>query len=253
MSLMRLDKYLAQMGLGTRSEVKKLLKGGSVTVNGLAEKSPDRKLDPGQDLVCAGGRTLSFRKFVGLMLNKPSGCITATDDNRQRTVMDYIEHDRKRELFPVGRLDIDTEGLLLLVNDGELAHRLLSPKHHVDKTYFVRTEGRVTQEDARAFADGVEIGEKRPTLPAKLEIIKSDECSESLLTICEGKFHQVKRMFEVRGKHVCYLKRISMGGITLDESLAPGQWRELTEAEERLLYHASTEELHVKTKESGHF
>lgn len=235
MSLMRLDKFLTLAGGSTRSEAKKMLKSGQITVNDAAEKRPECKIDTEKDIVKLNGKTLEWEPFVALMFHKPAGCITATSDRSQKTVMDYIDHERKDELFPVGRLDIDTEGLLILMNDGDLAHRMLSPKRHVDKTYFVRTEGKVTQEDAEAFAAGVDIGEKNLTLPAKLEILKSDEISESELTICEGKFHQVKRMFEVRGKHVCYLKRISMAGIALDPALAPGKWRKLTADEiERL-------------------
>lgn len=235
MSIMRLDKFLTLVGCGTRSEVKKLLKNGGITINGIPEKKPERKIDPDQDEVCMGSRHLVYEPFVALMFHKPAGCITATSDRQQKTVMDYINHERKDELFPVGRLDIDTEGLLFLMNDGVLAHRMLSPKHHVEKTYFVRTQGVVTEEDARAFENGVDIGEKNLTMPAKLRILKSGEISESELTICEGKFHQVKRMFAARGKQVIYLKRISMAGISLDESLAPGQWRTLSEDEIRAL------------------
>lgn len=231
MSLMRLDKFLTAAGSYTRSEAKKILKSGQITVNEAVEKGAERKIDTEKDQVRLNGRLLCWEPFLALMFHKPAGCITATSDRSQKTVMDYIDHERKEELFPVGRLDIDTEGLLILMNDGDLAHRMLSPKRHVDKTYFVRTEGVVTQEDAEAFENGVDIGEKHLTLPAKLEILKSDEISESNLTICEGKFHQVKRMFAVRGKKVCYLKRISMAGIDLDPALAPGEWRKLTPEE----------------------
>lgn len=232
---MRLDKFLTLADGCTRSEAKKLLKTGQVTVNEAVEKRPEAKIETEKDSISVSGKQLVWQPFAALMFHKPAGCITATADRSRKTVMDFIDHDRKAELFPVGRLDIDTEGLLLLMNDGDLAHRMLSPKRHVEKTYFVRVEGKVTEEDADAFARGVDIGEKHLTLPAKLVILKSDEISEAELTICEGKFHQVKRMFAARGKHVCYLKRISMAGITLDETLAPGAWRELTEEEtERL-------------------
>ena len=235
MSLMRLDKYLSLAGCGTRSEVKKLLKTGQVTVNGVPAKKPEEKIDTEKDQVCSGAKPVVWQPFVALMFHKPAGCITATTDRSQKTVMDYIDHPRRAELFPVGRLDIDTEGLLFLMNDGDLAHRMLSPRHHVEKTYFVRTEGKVTEEDAVAFSEGVQIGEGEITLPAKLKILRSDEISEAELTICEGKFHQVKRMFAVRGKQVVYLKRISMAGFSLDERLQPGEWRELTQEEaERL-------------------
>lgn len=265
MALIRLDKFLTMNGCGTRSEVKKLLKNGTVTVNGIPIKKPESKLDPAKDCVTVSGRELVYEPFLCLMFHKPAGCITATSDRSQRTVMDYVEHERKDELFPVGRLDIDTEGLLLLMNDGDLAHRMLSPRHHVEKTYFARVEGAVDEADVQAFAEGIDIGEKQLTLPAKLQILKvyrdhsvddlpqiyegadtkqeGVSCceqetpakqtifSEIELTICEGKFHQVKRMFAARGKKVVYLKRISMAGIRLDQELALGQWRTLTEEE----------------------
>lgn len=236
MAAMRLDKFLAVCTGGTRSEVKKILKKGAVSVNGALEKRPEVKVTPGQDTVCLEGKKLEYQPFVCLMLHKPAGCVTATEDRCQRTVMDYIRHERRQELFPVGRLDIDTEGLLFLMNDGDLAHRMLSPKRHVEKTYFVRVEGTVTSEDGEAFAEGVDIGEKADTLPARLNILKSGPVSEAELTICEGKFHQVKRMFEARGKRVIYLKRISMAGISLDPALAPGEYREITEEEKERLF-----------------
>lgn len=235
MAQMRLDKFLASCGGSTRSEGKKLLRKGSVTVNGIPEKRPERKIDTECDQVALDGRSLSYEPFLGLMLHKPAGCITATEDGSHRTVMDYISHERKKELFPVGRLDLDTEGLLLFMNDGELAHRMLSPRHHVEKTYFARVRGLVDAADQEAFASGVEIGEKAPTLPASLRILSAGAVSEVELTICEGKFHQVKRMFEARGKKVLYLKRISMAGVVLDPSLAPGEWRPLTEEETKRL------------------
>lgn len=235
MSLIRLDKFLADAGLGTRSQVKKLLRAGAVTVNGEAAQRPEQKINPGVDTVAYQGRPLEYEKFVALMFYKPAGCVTATEDRSQKTVMDYIGHERRDELFPVGRLDLDTEGLLFLMNDGELAHRMLSPRRHVEKTYFARVEGRLTEADAEAFAAGVDIGEKALTLPAKLVILSSGEISEAEITVCEGKFHQIKRMFAARGCRVTYLKRIAMAGIPLDETLAPGKWRELTgEEKERL-------------------
>jgi 16S rRNA pseudouridine516 synthase len=231
MEMIRLDRFLTQAGVGTRSEVKKYLKNGMVQVNGETVKKPEQKIDSEKDQITYQGKLLQYESFVALMLHKPGGCITATSDRLQKTVLDYIDHPRKEELFPVGRLDIDTEGLVILMNDGDLAHRMLSPKYHVEKTYFVRVNGSLSEEDVTAFAEGMEIGEKKPTLPARLHILKSGEISEAEVTLREGKFHQIKRMFAARGGQVLYLKRISMAGIALDEALAPGMWRELTQDE----------------------
>jgi len=165
------------------------------------------------------------------MLNKPAGCVSATEDLRHETVLDLIDEPGKKDLFPVGRLDIDTEGLLLITNDGELAHRLLAPKKHVAKTYFARIRGCVDETDAAKMKEGLDIGEKRPTLPAELVILKAGDISEIMLTITEGKFHQVKRMFEAVGKKVTYLKRVEMGSLVLPDELAPGEYRPLTEEE----------------------
>ena len=169
------------------------------------------------------------------MFHKPVGCVTATEDNRHKTVMDYLENTVRSDLFPVGRLDIDTEGLLLITNDGALAHELLSPSRHVQKTYYARIDGKVTEEDVNLFEKGVDIGEKKLTKPGFLKILKGEPQSEIELTITEGKFHQVKRMFEAVGKKVLYLKRISMGPLTLPKDLNPGEYRELTEEELLLL------------------
>ena len=231
MEMIRLDRFLTQAGVGTRSEVKKYLKNGMVQVNGETVKKPEQKIDSEKDQITYQGKLLQYESFVALMLHKPGGGITATSDRLQKTVLDYIDHPRKEELFPVGRLDIDTEGLVILMNDGDLAHRMLSPKYHVEKTYFVRVNGSLSEEDVTAFAEGMEIGEKKPTLPARLHILKSGEISEAEVTLREGKFHQIKRMFAARGGQVLYLKRISMAGIALDEALAPGMWRELTQDE----------------------
>ena len=235
MSTMRLDKFLALSGVGTRSEVKKKIKNGEIKINGETAEKPEMKVDPERDSITCGNELLSYHSFLALMFHKPAGCITAVSDPSHKTVMDFIDCPQKSQLFPVGRLDIDTEGLLLFLNDGDLAHKMLSPRHHVEKTYYVETEGILTEEDILAFQEGVDIGEKNPTLPAKLTILERGAKSKAELTICEGKFHQVKRMFADRGKKVCYLKRISMGGIKLDESLAPGKWRYLTEEESAML------------------
>ncbi len=228
---LRLDKYLAEMNLGTRSEVKKLITKGQIQVNGTIVKKPELKLDPTSDRVQYQGREITYVIYEYYMLNKPSGVISATEDKRDTTVIDLIESRQRKDLFPVGRLDKDTEGLLLITNDGALAHRLLSPKKHVDKTYYAKISGEVTKEDIETFEKGVCIGEEKLTLPAKLVILKSGAESEIELTIQEGRFHQVKRMFQAVGKEVVYLKRLSMGSISLDPSLKPGEYRKLTKEE----------------------
>lgn len=228
---MRIDKFLTELGIGTRSEVKKLLKGGQVTVNGIPVKKPEEKIDETQDVVTCQGKVLSYQQFEYYMFHKPAGCVTAVSDAHHKTVMDYMKNLTRKDLNPVGRLDIDTEGLLLITNDGMLSHELLSPSRHVPKTYYARVEGRVTENDVNLFTNGVDIGEKKPTKPAQLKILQSDNVSEIELTISEGKFHQVKRMFEAVDKKVVYLKRISMGNLQLDENLQPGEYRELTKNE----------------------
>lgn len=228
---LRLDKYLAEMNLGTRSEVKKLITKGQIQVNGTIVKKPELKLDPTSDRVQYQGREITYVIYEYYMLNKPSGVISATEDKRDTTVIDLIESRQRKDLFPVGRLDKDTEGLLLITNDGALAHRLLSPKKHVDKTYYAKISGEVTKEDIETFEKGVCIGEEKLTLPAKLVILKSGAESEIELTIQEGRFHQVKRMFQAVGKEVVYLKRLSMGSLSLDPSLKPGEYRKLTKEE----------------------
>lgn len=235
MSLVRLDKFLANAGKGTRTEVKSYIRKGQVTVNDEIVKSPEFKVEEDTDRIICCQEEITSQKFEYYMFHKPSGCVTATHDAVHETVMDYITSKKKDELFPVGRLDRDTEGLLLITNDGVLAHELLSPRKHVEKTYYAVVEGKVTKEDAIAFTQGVEIGEPKKTLPARLEILKSAEQSEVLLTICEGKFHQVKRMFEAVGKNVGYLKRVAMGGLYIDESLEKGCFRPLTKEELTLL------------------
>ena len=227
----RLDKYLADMGKGTRSEVKKAIGKGLVRVNNEIVKKPETKLDTDSDHVLFDGVLVGYAQYEYYMLNKPAGVISATEDKREKTVVDLITKKKRKDLFPVGRLDRDTEGLLLISNDGELAHRLLSPSKHVDKVYYAKIDGKVTIEDVEAFQQGVDIGEEKLTRPAKLRILKSGTQSEIELTICEGKFHQVKRMFQAVGKEVVYLKRLQMGTLILDESLKPGEYRELTEQE----------------------
>lgn len=234
---MRLDKYLTELNLGTRSRVKAIIGKGRVTVNGEIAKRPELKINPKQDTVTLDGKSLSYEQYEYYMLYKPQGFVSATEDNLHKTVIDIItdetntNHSTKKDLFPVGRLDIDTEGLLFITNDGLLSHNLLSPNKHVQKTYFAKIEGRVTEADVKIFADGMDIGEKNLTKPAKLVIDKSDDISEITVTITEGKFHQVKRMFEHVGKKVIYLKRIAMGSLVLDENLQPGGFRRLKEEE----------------------
>jgi len=231
MEKLRLDKYLADMGIGTRSEIKTWIRKGRVKINGEIYNKPETKVDLQLDEIHFDERKISYVEYVYYMLHKPAGVVSATIDNVSTTVMELIEDTQGKELFPVGRLDKDTEGLLLITNDGELAHQLLSPKKHVDKVYYARVKGKVTSEDGKAFEQGVDIGEESITMPAKLKIILSDEISEIELTLQEGKFHQVKRMFEAVDKEVIYLKRLSLGGLCLDESLAPGEYRELTQEE----------------------
>lgn len=229
--MMRLDKYLADMGIGTRSEVKKLIRQGKVTIDGRKAKAPEEKIDGKEQNVCVDGTPVVYETFEYYMLNKPAGVISATYDKEQKTVLDLIESRKRKDLFPVGRLDKDTEGLLLITNDGNLSHRLLSPKKHVDKLYYAKVEGVVTEEDVTRFANGLDIGEGEYTKPAKLKVLLSDEISEIELTIQEGKFHQVKRMFEAVGKRVIYLKRLSMGNLRLDKTLALGEYRPLSKKE----------------------
>lgn len=229
--MIRLDKYLADMEIGTRSQVKQYLKKGLVTVNGELEKRPERKIDENNDMVAFQGKPVVYSKFVYYMFHKPAGCVSATKDNQHKTVLDFFGDAPGKDLFPVGRLDIDTEGLLLITNDGPLCHELLSPVKHVPKTYYARVQGRVTEADVQLFQQGVDIGDDDKTAPAELEIITSDEISEIRLTITEGRFHQVKRMFQAIGDEVIYLKRLSMGNVLLDAALQPGEYRTLTEEE----------------------
>lgn len=229
----RLDKFLADAGAGTRSEVKKLVQKGRVQVNGTAAKKPEEKVSEEDEVFLDGERIGAAPEFVYYLLHKPAGYVSATEDSRDRTVLELIPPEFMRKgLFPVGRLDKDTEGLLLITDDGALAHDLLSPKKHVEKTYYAQVEGEMTPIDKADFEKGLDIGEKNRTLPAKLEILSAgDGRSEILLTICEGKFHQVKRMVKAVGKEVTYLKRISMGSLTLPEDLKKGECRPLTENE----------------------
>lgn len=226
----RLDKFLADAGAGTRSEVKKFIQKGKVQVNGVPAKKSEIKVSEEDEVVLDGNRISQAPEFVYYLLHKPAGYVSATEDKRDKTVMELVASDRKG-LFPVGRLDKDTEGLLLLTDDGELAHRLLSPKKHVDKTYYAKIDGQVTEEHVKQFREGLDIGDEKKTLPAVLTILLSGPVSEIEVTIHEGRFHQIKRMFEAVGCKVTYLKRLSMGSLVLDETLPPEEYRPLTEAE----------------------
>ena len=231
---MRLDKFLVACAVGSRTEVKNFLKTGRVTVNGKKEKSAKLQINEDTDEICFDGQKLEYEEFVYYMMNKPQGVISATEDPKHKTVLDLLDdYARVKEVFPVGRLDIDTHGLLLLTNDGKLAHSLLSPKRHVDKTYLAQVDGIMTDEDIETFAQGIPLKDFT-CQPAKLELVSIDrEKEESLVrvTIAEGKFHQVKRMVAYCGKEVVDLQRLTMGTLTLDEDLKRGEWRRLTKEE----------------------
>lgn len=226
--LVRLDKFLCDMELGTRSEVKIFLKKGFVTVDGVTQKTPDFKIDPDTHEIAFQGKVLTYQEFYYYMLHKLAGVITATEDKVQKTVMSLLGEDARKDMFPVGRLDKDTEGLLLITNDGELSHALLSPRKHVPKTYLVEVPEKLNLGQIEALEHGVDIGDDKKTLPAKIEILDDTYIH---LTICEGRYHQVKRMLQAVGSEVLYLKRISFGTLTLDDSLEKGSYRALTEEE----------------------
>ena len=232
--MIRLDKYLADTSIGTRQEVKKYIRQGRVKINEDIIKKPEYKIREDEDKITFDGAPVAYETFEYYMLNKPAGVISATEDKRDKTVLDLIKEKKRKDLFPVGRLDKDTEGLLLITNDGALAHRLLSPKKHVDKCYYAKISGGVTEEDVRVFKERINIGtqeEPEWTMPAELKILEKGTVSRIRLTIREGKFHQVKRMFLAVGKEVVYLKRERMGALVLDEELAPGEYRKLTDSE----------------------
>lgn len=229
---MRIDKLLANIGYGSRKEVKGLLKSRAVMVNEVIVKDAKLHVNPHEDVVMVHGEVVEYKEFIYVMMNKPQGVLSATEDRHQETVIDLLAlEDSVYEPFPVGRLDKDTEGLLLITNDGKLAHQLLSPKKHVPKTYFAVIEGQVTERDIEAFRAGVTLDDEYVTKPGELVILKAGPTSDIELTITEGKFHQVKRMFEAVHKRVIYLKRLSMGSLKLDESLELGEYRELTAEE----------------------
>ena len=233
----RLDKIISNLGYGSRKEIKALVKKGLVKVDGEIVKDNGLLIDPEKSFININGEDLFYREYIYLMMNKPDGVISATYDNREETVIDLLEVEHQVfDPFPVGRLDKDTVGLLLLTNDGELNHRLISPKWHVDKVYYAKIDKAVDEKDVEAFKNGITLDDGYKCKEGKLEIISSsDEGSEVMVTIQEGKYHQVKRMFEALGKTVVYLKRTEFGGLPLDQDLEEGEYRELTEDELALL------------------
>ncbi len=228
----RLDKLLADAGTGSRSQVKEYIRRGRITVNGQVCKKPEQKILEERDLICLDGQPVEYARYRYYMLHKPGGVITATEDSREKTVLDLLKGVNTAHISPVGRLDKDTEGLLLLTNDGELAHRLLSPRRHVDKCYLARTEKPLTAAALHALETGVDIGDEKPTLPAKARL---NEAGELLLTIQEGRYHQVKRMLQAVDNRVLYLKRLSFGSLILPEDLRAGEFRPLTDQEKERL------------------
>lgn len=233
---MRLDKLLAHVGYGSRKEVQKLIKAKKVTVDGVTIAKSEANIDPYKSEIYISGKRVDYQEFYYYIMNKPGGYVSATEDSRDETVINLLDiEDRNKELFPVGRLDKDTEGLLLLTNDGKLAHDLLSPKKHVDKTYYAKVKGEMIAEDVDIFAKGMTLDNGTSYQPGKLEIISSGEFSEVYVTIKEGKFHQVKRMVQYVGKEVVYLKRIQMGELKLPDDLEIGEYRQLTPSELSLI------------------
>lgn len=233
---LRIDKFLADMGVGTRAAIKNDIRKKLVTINGETVKSPDAKADTEKDVITYCGKEIKYLEFEYFIMNKPSGVISATEDRSQKTVLDLITDSSRKDLFPVGRLDKDTEGLLLITNDGMLAHELLSPKKHVDKVYHVETDGLLTDEHVRLFREGLDVEGDFTAKEAVLEILESSESgSKAELTIHEGKFHQVKRMMEAVGNTVTYLKRLSMGPLKLPDDLKCGEYRRLSETEINML------------------
>ena len=228
MSSIRLDKYLSDMGVGSRRDVKSILKAGRVKVNGVTVTGPEAKIDTESDEVELDSKRIGYEEYRYYMLNKPAGVISATKDKLSDTVIEILKAENTKDLFPVGRLDKDSEGLLIISNDGKFAHNVLSPAKHVDKTYYVRLDKKPDDDEVSKIENGIDIGDDKPCLPSKVKVISDDE---AYITISEGRFHQVKRMFSAVGINVTYLKRISMGGLKLDESLAPGEYKKLSKEE----------------------
>ena len=233
----RLDKVLSNLGYGSRKEIKQAIKSKLIEVNGEIVKDNGMQVDPEKDKIIVNGEEIFYRKYIYLMMNKPDGVVSATSDTRDETVVDLLEVEHQVfNPFPVGRLDKDTVGLLLLTNDGELNHRLISPKWKVDKVYYAKIDKKVTENDVKKFKNGITLDDGYLCKEAKLEILEAtEEGSEVMVTIQEGKFHQVKRMFEAVGKNVVYLRRVEFGTLKLDEDLEEGEYRELTEEEINIL------------------
>lgn len=233
---MRLDRVLVHVGYGSRKDVQKLIKSKKVMVAGKIVTKSELNVQPEEDEICVLGKPINYQEYYYYILNKPAGYVSATEDPRDQTVIDLLETiDRNKELFPVGRLDKDTEGLLILTNDGQFAHDMLSPKKHVDKTYYAKVKGQMVPEDIETFAKGMTLQDGTVYQPGQLEILSSDTVSEIYVTIREGKFHQVKKMVQFVGKEVTYLQRIQMGDFKLPEDLALGQYRLMTAEELNLL------------------
>lgn len=247
--MLRLDKFLADCGFGTRKEVKELLRKKQVYVNDRLVVQPDYKVNPETDKVTAQGKQAGYEQYAYYMMNKPQGVVSATKDEKEKTVIQLIKEQKRRDLFPVGRLDKDTEGLLLITNDGKLANNLLEPGKHVEKTYYAEIDGKVTEREIRMFFSGLDIGDEKKTAPAELKILISDERSKVEICITEGRYHQIKRMFEAVGMQVLYLKRLSMGSLSLDPELKPGNYRKLTGLEIALLKENIQETINNSAKE----
>lgn len=232
--MIRLDKLLCDMGIASRSELKQIIKSGRVLVDGIPITAPEKRVDPESVHIVLDGRELSYKKFHYYMMDKPAGVLSATEDPRQKTVLDLVSAEMRRMgIFPVGRLDKDTSGLLLLTNDGDFAHRVISPKSGIWKLYRARVDGKLGPEDVKAFEEGLVLGDGTACLPAKLKILAPGDC---LVTVMEGKYHQVKRMLASRGAPVAKLRRLAVGGLKMDERLGPGGFRELENRELDMLF-----------------
>lgn len=237
MALVRLDKMLSDMGIASRKELKDIIRRGRVSVNGVTATAPDMKLDGETAVIALDGQRLLYSRYRYFMLDKPTGVLSVTEDRKQPTVMDLLSPEMRRMgLFPVGRLDKDTSGLLLLTNDGDYAHRVISPKSGVEKLYYARVDGALSQKDVEAFEKGIVLADGTECLPAKLEILAERECH---VRVMEGKYHQVRRMLASRGAPVLELRRLSIGALKLDESLGPGGFRELDQTEKDQVYNAT--------------